>query len=282
MTLAFLPDATLTGAVRAALAEDLGCAGDITSQALIPAELMWKGELVARASGVIAGMDFARLSFALIDAQTRFEPLSRDGQFVRAGEPLARVSGKARSLLAAERTALNFLSHLSGIASATAKMVEAVGPHKAKICCTRKTVPGLRAAEKYAVRAGGGVNHRFGLDDGMLIKDNHIAALGDIRAAILKAREAAGHMVKIEIEVDALEQLEKILDLPVDAVLLDNMKPETLAQAVKLVDGKFVTEASGGVTLENVQAIAASGVDLISVGSITNSAPALDIALDAG
>lgn len=275
------PDMILMPLVREALAEDMGRLGDITSQALIPPDLLWKGRLVARQDGVLAGLDLARLTFALLDPQTRFEPLTRDGCEIRAGEPLARVAGTARTLLAGERTALNFLSHLSGIATATRRMVEAAKPHKAKICCTRKTLPGLRLIEKYAVRAGGGLNHRFGLDDAMLIKDNHIDALGDIREAVLKARAAAGHMVKIEVEVDTLDQLEKILDLPVDAVLLDNMPPEDMARAVARVAGRFLTEASGGVRLETVQAIAASGVDVISSGSLTNSAPALDIALDA-
>lgn len=281
MNLSPLPDLTIEPFVRLALAEDLGRAGDITSAALIPPDLVWQGHLVARQDGFLAGLDFARLSFSLIDPRVRFDPLTRDSAFVRAGENLVRVEGRALSLLAAERTALNFLSHLSGVATATRAMVEAARPHKARICCTRKTTPGLRVPEKYAVRAGGGANHRFGLDDAILIKDNHIAALGDIGQAVLKARGAAGHMVKIEVEVDTFEQLEQILDLPVDAVLLDNMKPDMLARAVATVDGRFMTEASGGVRLDSVQAIAASGVDMISVGSITNSADVLDIALDA-
>jgi len=280
MTCSALPDVMLEPLVRLALMEDLGRAGDLTSDALIPAGHMWRAVLVARQDGVIAGLDLARLSFALVDPQTHFEPLVCDGQSVKAGASLAKVSGSTRALLTAERTALNFVSHLSGIATATRQMVDAVAPHKAKICCTRKTTPGLRLVEKYAVRAGGGSNHRFGLDDGILIKDNHIAALGDLRAAVLKAREAVGHMMKIEVEVDTLDQLTRILDLPVDAVLLDNMSPELLAQAVRLIGGRMVSEASGGVSLATVQAIAASGVDVISCGALTHSAAILDIGLD--
>jgi len=282
MSLSPLPDLMIEPLVRATLMEDLGRAGDITSNALIPEDYKWKASLVARQEGVIAGMDFARLAFTLLDGASQFLPLVADGSFVHAGDVLAHISGRARSLLAAERTAVNFVSHLSGIASVTRKMVEAVKPHKAEICCTRKTTPGLRIVEKYAVRAGGGSNHRFGLDDAVLIKDNHIAVVGDIRAAVHQAREAVGHMVKVELEVDTLEQLEKVLDLPLDAVLLDNMSLEQLTQAVAMVGGRFATEASGRVTLESVASIAATGVDVISVGALTHSSAILDVALDDG
>jgi len=280
MNISPLPDLILEPLVKNALLEDFGRSGDVTSDALIPADHQWQAVMTARRPGVLAGLDLARLAFALVDPRVRFEPLVADGQSVEAGAKLARVAGPTRALLTAERTALNFVSHLSGIASATRLMVEAVKPHKAKICCTRKTTPGLRSVEKYAVRAGGGSNHRYGLDDGILIKDNHIAALGSLRDAVLKAREAAGHMMKIEVEVDTLDQLTQVLELPVDAVLLDNMGPDKLAEAVRMVGGRMLTEASGGVSMETVAALAASGVDLISCGALTHSAAILDIGLD--
>lgn len=276
----FLPDLMIEPIVRLALAEDLGRLGDITSAALIGPETQWKAALKARKAGIVAGIDPARLAFQLVDRSVFFSAQKKEGQAVAAGDVIALVSGPARSLLTAERTALNFISHLSGIATATRTLVDAVHPHKAKICCTRKTTPGLRALEKLAVRAGGGANHRLGLDDAILIKDNHIAVCGNIREAVLKARAAAGHMVKIEVEVDTLGQLAQILDLPVDAVLLDNMTNEEMVQAVRMVDGRFVTEASGNVTAQRVPEIAATGVDVISAGWITHSAPILDIALD--
>ncbi|MER2520742.1 MAG: carboxylating nicotinate-nucleotide diphosphorylase [Bdellovibrionales bacterium] len=277
-----LPDVMLEPVVRAALLEDLGRCGDITSMAVIPQDATWAGAVVARQSGVIAGMDCARLAFALLDRGIRFSAYFGDGQKVAAGDRLAALQGPARGILSAERVALNFLGHLSGIATATHALVEAVKPFKTRVCCTRKTTPGLRALEKLAVKAGGGFNHRFGLDDAILIKDNHIAVAGGISQAVTKARAAIGHMVKIELEVDTLEQLKEALTLPVDAVLLDNMTPGVLAEAVALVNGKFPMEASGGVTLATIKAIAASGVDYISAGSITHSAPALDVALDEG
>lgn len=280
MTLTFLPDIMLEPLVRGALAEDLGRGGDITTAALIPQDKTWKANLVARRAGVLAGLDLARLAFHAMDASLRFDAQKKDGEKIAAGDVLAQVGGKACGILSAERTALNFLGHLSGVATATQALVEAVRPHKARICCTRKTTPGLRALEKYAVRAGGGSNHRFGLDDAILIKDNHIAAVGDIRRAVEQARAAVGHAVTIELEVDTLAQLQEVLDLPLDAVLLDNMDAGTLAKAVKMVAGRFVTEASGGVTLANVASIAATGVDIISVGWITHSAPMLDVGLD--
>ena len=281
MNVGFLPDMMIEPIVQGALREDLGRMGDITSAALVGAQVEWNAVLRSRKAGIIAGLDAARLAFTLLDPQVRFSAQKSDGQAVVAGDVIAFVSGKARSLLAAERTALNFISHLSGVATATRALVEAAHPHKAQICCTRKTTPGLRTLEKLALRAGGGANHRLGLDDAFLIKDNHIAVCGGIKDAIMRARAAAGHMVKIEVEVDTLDQLAEIMELPVDAVLLDNMGPELLTQAVRMVGGRMITEASGNVTLDNVAAIAASGVDMISVGWITHSAPILDIGLDA-
>ena len=284
--LAPLPDLMLEPIVRAALAEDLGRAGDVTSDALIPADRLWTAQLATRQAGVVAGLDLARLAFRLMDPEAVFTINSVDGSAIAAGDVLATVRGRARALLAAERTALNFLCRLSGIATATRQLVEAVKPHKARIGDTRKTTPGLRALEKYAVRAGGGVNHRFGLDDAMLIKDNHIAVAGGVTAAVTAARKAAGHMLKIEVEVDSLAQLRELLALPAalvpDAVLLDNMNAATLREAVDLIGGRFVTEASGRVTVGTVVALAATGVDLISSGWLTHSAPILDIGLDEG
>ena len=284
--LAPLPDLMLEPIVRAALAEDLGRAGDVTSDALIPADRLWTAQLATRQAGVVAGLDLARLAFRLMDPEAVFTINSVDGSAIAAGDVLATVRGRARALLAAERTALNFLCRLSGIATATRQLVEAVKPHKARIGDTRKTTPGLRALEKYAVRAGGGVNHRFGLDDAMLSKDNHIAVAGGVTAAVTAARKAAGHMLKIEVEVDSLAQLRELLALPAalvpDAVLLDNMNAATLREAVDLIGGRFVTEASGRVTVGTVVALAATGVDLISSGWLTHSAPILDIGLDEG
>ncbi|HAX91648.1 MAG TPA: carboxylating nicotinate-nucleotide diphosphorylase [Rhodospirillaceae bacterium] len=280
MMIETLPDVMLAEIVTATLREDLGRGGDITSQALIPADKMWNAALVARGEGVVAGLALARSAFTQMDEKALFTPRKADGDAVKTGDVLAEISGNARALLAAERTALNFLCHLSGIATLTRRYVEAVKPHKAKICCTRKTTPTLRFLEKYAVRAGGGANHRFGLDDAVLIKDNHIAVAGNVRSAVMKAREAVGHMVKIEAEVDTLDQLRTLLDAPVDVVMLDNMTPAQMTEAVATVAGRFTLEASGGVTLDTVGAIAATGVDVISVGALTHSAPILDIALD--
>ncbi|MBZ9798789.1 carboxylating nicotinate-nucleotide diphosphorylase [Mesorhizobium sp. ES1-4] len=279
-SLAPLPQVVLEPIVRNALLEDFGRAGDITSDAIIPADCKATFALNARQAGVVAGLDLAMFAFLLVDPATDMQLRCRDGGKVSAGETIAIVNGPARSLLTAERTALNFLCKLSGIATATAALVNAVRGHNAKIVCTRKTTPGLRALEKYAVRAGGGANHRFALDDAVLIKDNHIAVAGDIRTAIERARGAVGHMVKIEIEVDTLDQLEMALQASVDAVLLDNMSLEDLAQAVAMVGGRAITEASGRVTPKTAPAIAATGVDLISVGWLTHSAPILDIGLD--
>jgi nicotinate-nucleotide pyrophosphorylase (carboxylating) len=267
--------------VRAALLEDLGRAGDITTDAIVPADHKARMVLSARQPGIVAGLDLAALAFRLIDPSIDMKVERPDGSHLKAGDVIATLSGPARGLLTAERVALNFLSHLSGIATVTAGIVEAVRGHKAQIVCTRKTTPGLRALEKYAVRAGGGSNHRFGLDDAVLIKDNHIAIAGGVRPAIERAKAGVGHLVKIEVEVDTLGQLEEALALGVDAVLLDNMSPEMLTEAVQIVAGRVITEASGRVNPSTAPAIAASGVDLISVGWLTHSAPILDIGLDA-
>ncbi len=266
--------------VQATLLEDLGRAGDITTDAIVPPDLNVKTVFAARQPGAVAGLDLARIAFALIDPAIKLIPEKEDGATVAKGDIIARVEGPARGIFTAERTALNFLGHLSGVASATASIVAAVKGTKAHVVCTRKTTPGLRAIEKYAVRAGGGSNHRFGLDDAVLIKDNHVAIAGGISEALRRARARAGHMVKIEIEVDTLAQLAEALDQKADAVLLDNMSPDMLAEAVKMVAGRAITEASGGISLSNAAAIAASGVDLISAGWLTHSAAVLDIGLD--
>ena len=275
-----LPPDLIDDAVRRALAEDLGRAGDITSAAVIPADAMAEATIVARQSGVIAGMALAEHAFRRIDADIAFDAAIADGATVTAGSVLARVSGSARAILAGERVALNFLGHLSGIASAAAAFVQAVAGTGAKITCTRKTTPGLRALEKYAVRCGGGSNHRFGLDDAILIKDNHIAIAGGVGEAIRRAKTAAGHLVKIEVEVDSLQQLTEAMNGAPDAVLLDNMSLDQLREAVHHVGKRAITEASGGVTIATVRAIAETGVDYISSGWITHSAPSLDVALD--
>jgi|HubBroStandDraft_1064217.scaffolds.fasta_scaffold00015_91 nicotinate-nucleotide pyrophosphorylase (carboxylating) len=276
-----LPLILIEPLVRAALLEDLGRAGDITTDSIVPAETSARLALNARQAGVVAGLDLAALAFRLIDPAIRFETIRPDGSAVAPGDVLALVEGPARGMLTAERVALNFLGHLSGIATATAAIVTAVRPHGARVTCTRKTMPGLRMVQKYAVRAGGGANHRFGLDDAVLIKDNHIAVAGGIRPAVERARAAIGHLVKVEVEVDTLDQLRQVLSLPVDAVLLDNMTPEQLREAVRLVDGRLITEASGRITAAIAPQVAASGVDLISVGWLTHSATVLDIGLDA-
>ncbi len=274
------PDLGVEALLWRALGEDLGRAGDLTSNATIPAEHRSVGHVVARAPGRIAGLHQALRAFTVLDDSVVVRALASDGQDVAAGERLAEVAGPTRSLLAAERTCLNLLGHLSGVATATAAMVRLVEGTGARIVDTRKTLPGLRALEKYAVRAGGGANHRFGLDDAVLIKDNHIAAVGSIGGAIKAARLAVGHMVRIEVEVDTLDQLDEALAVGVDAVLLDNMTPDELRTAVARVAGRTLTEASGGVTAETVRAIAESGVDLISMGWLTHSAPQLDVAFD--
>jgi nicotinate-nucleotide pyrophosphorylase (carboxylating) len=266
--------------IRAALAEDMGRAGDITSELTIPASQRLDARLVARKSGRIAGLIAAETALRLVDPTLAFSVTKPDGSTAEAGALLATISGPARAILTAERVALNFLGHLSGVATATAALVEAVMGTKARIVCTRKTLPNLRILQKYAVRCGGGFNHRFGLDDAVLIKDNHIAAAGGIGPALQRVRAGLGHMVKIEIEVDTLAQLEEALSLGADTILLDNMTPDDLKRAVTLTKDRAVLEASGNVTLESVRAIAESGVDYISSGAITHSAVNLDIGLD--
>ena len=275
-----LDEVLLKPLVEAALTEDLGRRGDVTSQATIPATMQAQLQIKARQAGVICGMDLARLSFALVDAQIEFIAQVVDGETVAAGTILAIVSGNARHLLTAERTALNFMTHLSGIATATRQIVDSVAEYPAQITCTRKTIPGLRTVQKYAVRCGGGRNHRLGLDDAILIKDNHIAIAGDIKTAIQQAQDFAGHLIPIEVEVDTLAQLELALDAGVSLVLLDNMSPETLSKAVTMCKGRAKTEASGGITPETVQAVAETGVDFIAMGYLTHSTTALDIGLD--
>ncbi len=275
-----IPQIIIEDIVGRALREDLGHGHDSTSQALIPEGQSGTLVMKAREAGCLAGVDVAACAFRLFDDSLAITRHREDGAALKEGDDILSVKGAARSILGAERTALNFMSHMSGIASTTAKYVQAVSGTKAAIACTRKTLPGLRAVQKYAVRIGGGKNHRFGLDDGILIKDNHIALAGGVAQAIKRARENAGHMVKIEMEIDDLGQLEEALTHHIDAVLLDNMAPDILRQAVDLIDGRALAEASGGVTLETVKAIAQSGVDVISVGALTHSVTALDIGLD--
>lgn len=275
-----LPAILVEPVVRSALLEDLGRAGDITTDAVVPPAAIMEGAITARAAGTIAGTDPAVLAFRLLDPRIECQVERPDGTRVVPGDVVMRVGGPARPILSAERVALNLLCHLSGVATATAALVDAVRPYRAGITCTRKTTPGLRALEKHAVRAGGGSNHRFGLDDAVLIKDNHIAVAGGVRQAIGRARDSVGHLIKIEVEVETLAQLEAALAARPDAVLLDNMTPDQLRDAVTLTDGRAITEASGRVTLDTVSEIAASGVDLISVGWITHSVPSLDLGLD--
>ncbi len=278
--LSSLPAIMLEPLVRAALLEDLGRAGDLTTDAIVAKDHHATTVLAARKAGTVAGLDLAALAFRMIDKDVDMTVHCADGSKVAQGEVIASVTGPARAILTGERTALNFLCHLSGIATSTAAVVDAVRGHSARIVCTRKTTPGLRAVEKYAVRAGGGSNHRFGLDDAILIKDNHIAIAGGIRPAIERVRRSVGHLVKIEVEVDTLAQLDQALAFAPDAVLLDNMSVEQLRQAVAMVAGRAVTEASGSITLATAPDIAATGVDLISIGWLTHSAPILDIGLD--
>ena len=275
-----LPLVMLEPLVRAALLEDLGRAGDITTDAIVPAATQARLALTARQPGVVAGLDLALLAFRLVEPGIVATVERGDGSRLARGDVIATLAGPARGLLTAERVALNFLGHLSGIASATAAIVAAVQGTKASICCTRKTMPGLRALQKYALRVGGGSNHRFGLDDAVLIKDNHIAIAGGIGPAVGLARAQTGHMVKLEVEVDTLAQLEEALALQVDAVLLDNMDPATLRRAVAMVAGRAITEASGRITPQTAPEVAATGVDLISIGWLTHSAAVLDIGLD--
>jgi len=280
MSLAPLPRIMIEQAVRLALLEDLGRAGDITSDSVIPIGTQAKVAMVAREPGVVAGLDFCNIAFALIDPAIVFVPRLQDGARLVPGDVLADIAGPARGILTAERVALNYVGHLSGIASATRGIADAIAHTKAKISCTRKTTPGLRFAEKYAVRAGGGANHRFGLDDAILIKDNHIAIAGGVGAAIEAARAAIGHLVKIEVEVDTLAQLDEALLHGPDAILLDNMTPEILREAVVLIGGRAIAEASGRINAATAPGIAETGVDLLSAGWLTHSAKVLDIGLD--
>ena len=266
--------------VRRALAEDLGLAGDISAEAAVPKDAISSARLVARAAGRIAGMEVAGAVFHEVDPAVEVAWEAHDGDQVEAGGRLGRVSGRARSILTAERTALNLLGRLSGVATATARLVAAIEGTGVKVADTRKTTPGLRVLEKYAVRMGGGINHRFGLFDAVMIKDNHIVAAGGIRPSVEAVRARVGHMVKIEVEVTTLEQLAELLEVGADVVLLDNMDVATLERAVQMVGGRMLTEASGGINLETVRMVAETGVDIISAGSITHSAPVLDVALD--
>jgi len=278
---AFLSPLAIDEAVQRALDEDLGRAGDITSIATIPETAPARAIMVARQAGVIAGLPLAVATFRKLSSDIRIEAHCRDGATVAAGVQVLTISGPARAVLAGERTALNFVGRLSGIATLTAEYVRHTAGSHLRICCTRKTTPGLRALEKYAVRCGGGFNHRFGLDDAILIKDNHIAVAGGIRPVLQRARAHAGHLVKVEIEVDTLAQLREVLDTGLaDVVLLDNMDIATLTEAVKLADGRVVLEASGGVTQSSIAGIAATGVDYASSGALTHSAPNFDVALD--
>lgn len=280
MSIPPLPPIMIEPPVRATLLEDLGRAGDLTTDSIVPADARTTCVLMARQPGVVAGLDFALTAFRLIDPRIECVVDRPDGSRLVPGDRIATISGPARGILTAERTALNFLSHLSGVASATRGIADAIAETKARVCCTRKTMPGLRAAQKYAVRVGGGSNHRFGLDDAVLIKDNHVAIAGGVRNAVERARAGVGHLVKIELEVDTLEQLHEAMQLRVDAVLLDNMGPDLLRTAVGIVGGRAVTEASGRIRPETARAIAESGVDLLSVGWLTHSATVLDIGLD--
>lgn len=275
-----LPDLMITPSIEAALLEDLGRAGDITTESVIPAQAQAHVVLSVREPGVVSGLDFARIAFKLVDPELVFEAECADGEQVTRGKVLAHIRGSARSILTAERVALNFLCHLSGISTVTAEIARDIAHTKARISCTRKTTPGLRFAEKYAVRAGGGRNHRFGLDDAVLIKDNHIAIAGGVGLAIDRARAYIGHLVKIEVEVDTLEQLREALLHKPDVVLLDNMSLATLSEAVQMINGQAIAEASGRINKETARGIAETGVDLLSAGWLTHSAKILDIGLD--
>ncbi|PLC49349.1 nicotinate-nucleotide diphosphorylase (carboxylating) [Pollutimonas subterranea] len=280
-TIPSLPKVMLEPLVRGALCEDLGRAGDLTSDAIVPMAARARMCVVARQAGVLAGLDLLRLAFRLMDESVEIRVLREDGARLAPGDVIAVLEGRARAMLSAERTALNFLGHLSGVATATASIADAIRGYGTRVSCTRKTLPGLRTIQKYAVRVGGGSNHRYGLDDAVLIKDNHISVAGSVGEAILRARAGVGHMVRIQLEVDTLAQLKEGLDLGIDAVLLDNMSVDTLNDAVRLVAGRAVTEASGRITPATAPAIAQTGVNLIAVGWLTHSAPVLDIGLDA-
>jgi nicotinate-nucleotide pyrophosphorylase (carboxylating) len=278
---AFISPLVIEDAITSALAEDLGRAGDVTSIATVPENAVARAEVVARKGGIVCGLPLAAAAFRKLDPDVQIAGNARDGNAVQAKASLMTVSGNARAILGAERVALNFLGHLSGIATATGQFVSQIAHTRARVCCTRKTTPGLRALQKYAVRSGGAFNHRFGLDDAILIKDNHIAVAGGIKAVLTRAREFAGHLVKIEIEVDTLDQLTEVLNTGLaDVALLDNMDPPMLKKAVTLTAGRLVLEASGGITLATAAAVAETGVDYLSSGAITHSSTNLDIGLD--
>jgi nicotinate-nucleotide pyrophosphorylase (carboxylating) len=278
---AFISPLEIDAAVERALAEDLGRAGDITSIATVPEHVGARASLVARKAGTIAGLPVVAATFRRLAPQIEITPHARDGIAVAARTELMTIAGPARAILAAERTALNFIGTLSGTATATARYLRRIAHTRTRVICTRKTTPGLRALQKYAIRCGGGFNHRFGLDDAVLIKDNHIAVAGGIRAVLERAKSSVGHLVRIEIEVDTLEQLQEVVEVALaDVVLLDNMDVETMRKAVAMVGGRMQTEASGGITLDTVAAIAETGVDYVSSGALTHSAPNLDIGLD--
>jgi nicotinate-nucleotide pyrophosphorylase (carboxylating) len=266
--------------VRRELLDDMGRAGDITTDSIVPAEIPAVGKIWNRRPGCIAGIEIATSAFRLLEEGVEIELLKDDGARVGENEVLAVLKGSARTLLQGERTALNLLGHLSGIATATCEMVQQVKEFGTRIVCTRKTTPGLRSLEKYAVRVGGGFNHRFGLDDAVLIKENHIAFAGSVSEAVRRARRSIGHLVKVEVEVETVAQLREALELEIDAVLLDNMSVETVRRAVELSRGRVLTEVSGGITPDNVVPLAAAGVDLLSVGYLTHSSPALDVTFE--
>jgi len=281
MAMTFFNPIYLDNAVRAALDEDLGRAGDVTTLATIPAGRQARAVMALRKPGVVAGLPVAEAVFRAIDPSLVFEALAQDGAHMPgARTPVARITGDARAILTAERVALNYICRLSGIATMTARYVALVAHTNAMICCTRKTTPGLRALEKYAVRCGGAMNHRFGLDDAILIKDNHVAVCGGVRQALQAAKRFAGHLVKIEIEVDTLDQLREVVDEGADYCLIDNMNVEQMREAVAISGGRVKLEASGGVNEATIKAIAETGVDLISSGALTHSAPILDVGLD--
>jgi nicotinate-nucleotide pyrophosphorylase (carboxylating) len=278
---AFISPLEVEASVNRALEEDLGRAGDVTSIATVPEDTRGRAIVVARKPGVVSGLPWVDAAFRRLSPEMNITASARDGAAITSGAKLMTIEGNARAILSAERTALNFIGHMSGIATATAEFVKRIAHTKARIICTRKTAPGLRAVEKYAIRCGGGYNHRFGLDDAMLIKDNHIAVAGGISAVLKRAKQAAGHLVKIEIEVDSLEQLEEVLKVALaDVVLIDNFDPDSMRRAVAMVAGRLIVEASGGITLASAAAIAETGVDYLSSGSLTHSVQNLDIGLD--
>lgn len=268
----------LENTVRAALHEDIGY-GDITTEAIVPADAKAQAKIIAKATGCIAGNDVARLAFQLLDSQIAYQVIAADGAEVTYGDVVARITGSAAAILSGERVALNFMQRMSGTATATREAVKAAAPYGTRIVDTRKTTPGLRALEKYAVRVGGGLNHRIGLDDAVLIKENHIAVAGGISPAVQRVRARVGHMVKVEVEVERLDQIDEALNAGVDAILLDNMDLETMRQAVLHINKRVVVEASGSISADKIAEVAATGVDIISMGRLTHSSPALDMSL---